>query len=86
MDELAENHAVDDGEFLVNDTAWQQVARYKHGMKVRHKTFGDRNPLEQEFQEIKGRAEQFSKRLATLIPKLLINGWKQLHRNETRDY
>ena len=57
--ELADNHAVEDAEFLVDGAPWLQAGLFELGMHFRHETFGDRNPVERVFQEIKRRTNQF---------------------------
>ncbi len=59
LDELAAKHAVEDAEFLVDGAPWLQTALFERGFAVRHETFGERNPVERAFQEIKRRTEQF---------------------------
>ena len=58
LDELAEKHAVEDAEFLVDGAPWLQAALFERGLAFRHETFGERNPVERAFQEIKRRTEQ----------------------------
>ena len=53
LDELAEKHAVDDAEFLVDKAPWLHAALIERGLAFRHETFGDRNTVERAFQEIK---------------------------------
>lgn len=57
--DLADKHEVEDAEFLVDGAPWLQAGLFELGMHFRHETFGDRNPVERIFQEIKRRTEQF---------------------------
>jgi transposase-like protein len=57
--ELTDKHEVDDAEFLVDGAQWLQAGLFELGMHFRHETFGDRNPVERAFQEVKRRTNQF---------------------------
>ena len=57
--ELQNKHAIDDAEFLVDGAPWLHTGLFELGMHFRHETFGDRNPVERVFQEIKRRTTQF---------------------------
>lgn len=57
--ELAEKHSVEGAEFLVDGAPWLQAGLFQLGIHFRHETFGERNPVERVFQEIKRRTEQF---------------------------
>jgi transposase-like protein len=57
--ELDQKHDVNDTEFLVDGAPWLQAGLHELGMHFRHKTFGERNPVERVFQEVKRRTEQF---------------------------
>lgn len=43
----------------MDDGPWLQSGLFILGMHFRHETFGDRNPIERTFQEVKRRTEQF---------------------------
>lgn len=55
LEELAEKHAVDDAEFLVDGAPGLKAVLFELGMHFRHETFGERNPVERPFPEIKRR-------------------------------
>jgi len=57
--ELAKKHEVDDAELLVDGAPWIQAGLFELGRYFRHETFGERNPVERIFQEIKRRTGQF---------------------------
>ena len=57
--ELNEKHEIEDAEFLVDGAPWLQAGLHELGMHFRHETFGERNPVERVFQEIKRRTNQF---------------------------
>ena len=57
--ELNEKHQIEDAEFLVDGAPWLQAGLHELGMHFRHETFGERNPVERIFQEIKRRTIQF---------------------------
>jgi len=57
--DLAEKHEVDDAEFLVDGAPCLQAGLFELKMHFRHETFGERNPDERIFQEIKRRTERF---------------------------
>jgi transposase-like protein len=57
--EVETSGKVDEAEFLVDGAQWLQADLFGLGMHFRHETFGDRNPVERSFQEIKRRTEQF---------------------------
>lgn len=57
--ELPEKHSVEDAEFFVDGGPWLQAGLFELGMYFRHETFGERNPVERIFQEIKRRTNQF---------------------------
>ena len=57
--ELTEKHAIDDAEFFVDGAPWLHAGLFELGMHFRHETFGERNPVERVFQEIKRRTNQF---------------------------
>ena len=51
--ELQDRYAIDDAEFLVDGAPWLHAGLFELGMHFRHETFGNRNPVERVFQEIK---------------------------------
>lgn len=53
LSELSEKHNVENSEFLVGGAPWLQAALFDFGMEFRHETFGDRNPVERVYREIK---------------------------------
>ena len=57
--ELQDKHAIDDAEFLVDGAPWLHAGLFELGMHFRHETYGDRNPVERVFQEIKRRTTKF---------------------------
>ena len=80
--DLAEKHEVDDAEFLVDGAPWLQAGLFELGMHFRHETFGERNPVERIFQEIKRRTEQFYNTFSHAAPEsaenwLLALSWAQ---------
>lgn len=74
--ELAEKHDVDDSEFLVDGAPWLQAGLFELGMHFRHETFGERNPVERIFQEIKRRTDQFYNTFSRASPESAEN-WLQ---------
>ena len=74
--ELAEKHHVEDAEFLVDGAPWLQAGLFELGMHFRHETFGERNPVERVFQEIKRRTEQFYNNFSHADPATVEN-WLQ---------
>ena len=82
LEELSEKHDLDEPEFLVDKAPWLQAALYERGLAFRHETFGDRNPVERAFQEIKRRTEQFYNTFSHADPEtvdqwLKALAWKQ---------
>jgi transposase-like protein len=59
LDELDEKHEVQNAEFLVDGAPWLHAGLHELGVHFRQETFGDRNPVERVFQEIKRRTNQF---------------------------
>jgi putative transposase len=57
--ELKEKHTITDAEFFVDGAPWLHAGLFELGMHFRHETFGERNPVERVFQEIKRRTNQF---------------------------
>ena len=59
LEELDEKHEVRDAEFLVDGAPWLHAGLRALGVHFRQETFGERNPVERVFQEIKRRTDQF---------------------------
>ncbi len=59
LDELKEKHNVDNALFLVDGAPWLHAGLSTLGVSFRHETFGERNPVERVFQEMKRRTGQF---------------------------
>ena len=59
LEELDEKHEVRDAAFLVDGAPWLHAGLRELGVHFRQETFGDRNPVERVFQEIKRRTDQF---------------------------
>jgi len=59
LEEIDEKHEVRDAEFLVYGAPWLHAGLRELGVHVRQRTFGDQNPVERVFQEIKRRTSQF---------------------------
>ena len=83
--ELTEKHAIDDAEFLVDGAPWLHAGLFELGLHFRHETFGERNPVERVFQEIKRRTSQFYNTFSQASPesveewlKALAWAWNQL--------
>lgn len=83
--ELQEKHAIDDAEFFVDGAPWLHAGLFELGMHFRHETFGERNPVERVFQEIKRRTNQFYNTFSHASPesaeewlKALSWAWNQL--------
>jgi len=51
--ELKEKHAIEDAELFVDGALWLHAGLFVLGMHFRHETFGEHNPTECIFQEIK---------------------------------
>ena len=51
--ELKQKHTIDDAEFLLDGAPWLHAGLIELGMHFRHETFGEHNPVERVFQEIK---------------------------------
>jgi putative transposase len=82
LGDLAEKHEVENAEFLVDGAPWLQAGLFELGMHFRHETFGERNPVERVFQEIKRRTEQFYNTFSHATPEsaenwLLALSWAQ---------
>ena len=83
--ELQDKHAIDDAEFLVDGAPWLHAGLFELGMHFRHETFGNRNPVERVFQEIKRRTTQFYNTFSRASPesaeewlKAISWAWNQL--------
>jgi transposase-like protein len=83
--ELREKHSVEDAEFFVDGAPWLQAGLFELGMHFRHETFGERNPVERVFQEIKRRTNQFYNTFSHADPETAENwlralawAWNQL--------
>ena len=83
--ELQEKHDIDDAEFFVDGAPWLHAGLFELGMHFRHETFGERNPVERVFQEIKRRTNQFYNTFSRASPesaeewlKALSWAWNQL--------
>jgi transposase-like protein len=74
--ELDQKHNVDDAEFLVDGAPWLQAGLHELGMHFRHETFGERNPVERVFQEVKRRTEQFYNCFSHAQPET-VESWLQ---------
>jgi transposase-like protein len=59
LNELDEKHDIRDAEFFVDGAPWLQAGLFELDVHFHHETFGERNPVERVFQEIKRRTEQF---------------------------
>jgi putative transposase len=59
LEALDEKHEVRNAEFLVDGAPWLHAGLHELGVHFRQETFGDRNPVERVFQEIKRRTNQF---------------------------
>jgi transposase-like protein len=57
--ELTNKQAIADTEFFVDCAPWLDGGLFELGLHFRHETFGERNPVESVFQEIKHRTSQF---------------------------
>ncbi|MFW6385192.1 MAG: IS6 family transposase, partial [Halodesulfurarchaeum sp.] len=76
--ELSEKHEVKDAEFFVDGVPWLQAGLHELGMHFRHETFGERNPVERVFQEIKRRTQQFYNTFSRSLPESAENWLKAL--------
>jgi transposase-like protein len=76
--ELAEKHDVDDAEFLVDGAPWLRAGLFERGMHFRHEAFGERNPVEREFQEIKRLTDQFYNTFSRASPESVENWLRAL--------
>ena len=83
--ELQDRYAIDDAEFLVDGAPWLHAGLFELGMHFRHETFGNRNPVERVFQEIKRRTTQFYNTFSRASPesaeewlKAISWAWNQL--------
>jgi transposase-like protein len=74
--ELAEKHDVDEAEFLVDGAPWLQAGLFELGMHFRHETFGERNPVESIFQEIKDGLNSFTIHSVDPLPRVRKIGLK----------
>lgn len=73
LSELDEKHDIRDAEFFVDGAPWLQAGLFELGVHFRHETFGDRNPVERVFQEIKRRTEQFYNHFGNADPETVEN-------------
>lgn len=83
--ELKEKHAISDAEFFVDGAPWLHAGLFELGMHFQQETFGERNPVERVFQEIKRRTNQFYNTFSRSSPeaaeewlKALSWAWNQL--------
>jgi transposase-like protein len=74
--ELREKHDIENAEFFVDGAPWLQSGLHELGMHFRHETFGERNPVERVFQEIKRRTKQFYNTFSHAAPTTVEN-WLQ---------
>ena len=74
--ELADKHDIEDAEILVDGAPWLQAGLFELGMHFRHETFGERNPVERMYQEIKRRTNQFYNTFVRAGPETAEN-WLQ---------
>jgi putative transposase len=71
--ELDAKHEIRDAEFLVDGAPWLHAGLFELGIHFRQETFGDRNPVERVFQEIKRRTEQFYNQFGHADPETVEN-------------
>ena len=73
LDELNQKHDVQDAVFLVDGAPWLHAALHRFDLQPRHETFGERNPIERVFQEIKRRTSQFYNHFGHANPETVEN-------------
>jgi transposase-like protein len=73
LDELNQKHDVQDAVFLVDRAPWLHAALHRFDLQPRHETFGERNPIERVFQEIKRRTSQFYNHFGHANPETVEN-------------
>lgn len=71
--ELDEKHEIRDAEFFVDGAPWLQAGLFELGVHFQHETFGNRNPVERVFQEIKRRTNQFYNHFENTEPETVEN-------------
>ncbi len=78
LSELDEKHDISDAEFIVGGAPWLQAGLFELGVHFRHETFGERNPVERVFQEIKRRTNQFYNHFGNANPETVENWLRAL--------
>jgi putative transposase len=73
LDELNQKHEVQDAEFFVDGAPWLHAALYRFDIQPKHETFGEHNPIERVFQEIKRRTSQFYNHFGHANPETVEN-------------
>jgi len=71
--ELDEKHDIRDAEFFVDGAPWLQAGLFELGVHFHHETFGERNPVEHMFQEIKRRTEHLYNHFGNADPETVEN-------------
>ena len=74
--ELADKHDIADAEVLVDGAPWLQAGLFELSMHFRYETFGDRNPVERMYQEIKRQTNQVYNTFVRADPETAEN-WLQ---------
>jgi transposase-like protein len=64
--------------FFVDGAPWLHAGLFGLGLHFRHETFGERNPVERVFQEIKSRTSQFYNTSSRSSPESAENWLKAL--------
>jgi transposase-like protein len=73
LDDLNQKHDVQDAVFLVDGAPWLHADLHRFDLQPRHETFGERNPIERVFQEIKRRTSQFYNHFGHAKPESIEN-------------
>lgn len=73
LNDLNQKHDVQDAEFFVDGAPWLHAALHRFDIKATHETFGERNPIERVFQEIKRRTRQFYNHFGNASPEAVEN-------------
>jgi len=71
--ELKEKYEIDNCLFLVDGAPWLHAALYDLELEFEHVTFGDRNPVERYFQEIKRKTSRFYNSFSNTDPETADN-------------
>jgi len=73
LNDLKQKHDLQDAVFLVDKAPWLHAALHRFDIQPKHEIFGERNPIERVFQEIKRRTRQFYSPFGNASPEAVEN-------------